>query len=129
MIEWKVTSRANYDTVDFPGVFTDLEKEPSQTIPNQALSLQDLVNRFTISSEWPKIPIEAQFDNEQTLDLPEIGKFSKMELEEYKLSVKEHIEDTKEELAELKANNAKAIAHQKAIAEIKPTEQSEENTE
>lgn len=89
--------------------------QPSQTIPNQTMSLQDLVNRFTISSEWPKTPLDAQFDNEDTLDLPDISKMDKMEQEEYKISIQKFIDDTKEEISEQQLEALAAKKHQDEV--------------
>lgn len=101
---------------------TDSEPEKgggySQTIPNQAMSLQEMINRFTISSEWPK-PIPEQFDNEQTTHLPDISKLDKIEIQQLANENAEAIETHKSALRTLQEEEFKRVQEEQTEAKIK----------
>lgn len=84
---------------------------PSLTAPNQSLNIAELVERFTISSSWnPRFPIPDQFDNEQTLDLPELAKLDKIERRDFALQNKVKIAELQNDLVEgQKAEKAKMV--------------------
>jgi hypothetical protein len=90
--------------IDIEGETTNL---PSQTIPDQTKSLQDHVNEFVITSEWPKVPKIDQFDTEDTLNLPDLNKMSEIEKRDFSTKVGENIASTQAELADFKTSREK----------------------
>jgi hypothetical protein len=74
--------------------------EPSQTVPDQTLSLQDLVNRFVVTSNWPKLPDISQFDTEDTLELPDLTKLTEIEKRDFAKQISSHITETQETLSQ-----------------------------
>lgn len=123
-MEYKITNRANFDKDNYPG---EANNEPSQTIPNQSMSLQDLVDKFTITSNWPKVPQSEQFDSEQ--ELPDIQMMSKTEVAELQLNIKQDIVDHQIDLKNIQNRISIQKAKQKIIKDNKSDSKTDDQTE
>lgn len=110
-----IRNRQSYEAV----VHSNPEKGGgiSQTIPNQAISLQELINRFTISSEWPK-PTPEQFDNTGTSHLPDISKLDKIEIQTLANENAAAIEEHKAALQTLQEEEFKRVQEEQTQAKI-----------
>lgn len=97
----------------------DLEKEPSLTIPDQAMSVKELLQRFTRGGEvkvlQPQFQ-EGELENEFELDLNLLDRMERLEL----------LEATKENIAAMQLG-----LQQKAVPkpEIQPEQAESQNNE
>lgn len=102
----ETTNLKSWDNYSFDLKFDgEINTLPSQTLPDQSMSLQDLVNKFTVDSVWPKEPLPEQFDNEETFDLPEYQKMSTIEKTEELFKLKQNIEEQRKNLEQLHFEN------------------------
>lgn len=123
----KVNNRSNYNPKDFPG---EINKKPSMTIPNETMSLNELVNRHTIKSIWDGQTHPGQYDNEDTAGLADITRMDKVEQAQYQKEINSYIIEQEENLKEWKKKIVKGkqdqalwekkIKEQKALENIVP---------
>lgn len=102
---------------------------PSQTIPNQTLSLQDLVNKFTVTSEWPKEPQSEQFDTIDTIELPDVTKMTEIQKLDMAEELRHHIATSQREMQETKVKAKKPKSSKPVIPDIKPEPEQKDDKE
>ncbi len=112
----KVKNWYNFEPSDIRG--EDCSLEPTKTIPNQTMSLKDLISRFVRGQDVVTLEPVYGIDEEgnEVLQLPEIDKMDQMERLEYLENVKDLI---KEEQEELSATQDRIHEAQLAIKEVK----------
>ena len=107
----KITNWRNYDPNDHKGSIND---KPSLTVPNMAMSLKQLLERFTRGQSIPtKTPIYHEDEEGNVIDLPDIGRLNKLDkidlLRETKAATKEH---QKQMIIKKQKRDAKQIKQQ-----------------
>ncbi len=88
----KITTWRNYDPNDHRGSIND---KPSLTVPNMAMSLKTLLERFTRGQSIPtNTPVYHEDEEGNVIDLPDIGRLNKLDridlLKETKAATIEH---------------------------------------
>lgn len=88
----------------------------SETIPNQTLSMAEMVEKYVRGDNIPGLK-NYDYDTEETLDLPEIGKMSTIDRARYLSEVKEDIDHNSAQLKQINAEKAARKANEKLLNE------------
>lgn len=86
----------------------EVNNEPSLTVPDQTLSIRDLLNRY-VRGQSVQV-LQPEYDSDQSEELPDTSNMSKMEKQELLMDVKLGIQKTKKILLD----NQKTIKKQQA---------------
>lgn len=103
----QVANPQNYDFAFHPG---ELNYLPSQTIPDQSLTVKEVIERYTrgIPFEQGKTPLYMDEEDSEEMDLmPDLKKLDLAEIEELREAVRNEIEEHR------KKHNEKVLAARK----------------
>lgn len=102
---------------------------PSLTIPDQALSVLDILQRHTSGRSIPSFNPEYQYDDnievKDTFDLPEINRLSKTDAAYLKEDIKDQITFKQNNINNMRRKRAKKEAKVLAAKQQKPSETSD----
>lgn len=105
-----------YNSQEFP---PDHEKNglPSLTVPNQAMSIQEIMRRFAqgLTVEGERVPV---YNGEE--ELPDLKRMDLVDRQEFAEHVKETITESRKKLKELDEEEKKKQARQLTIEEPDP---------
>lgn len=119
---FKVRTPYNFDPTEEKGEVFNLEEEPSQTIPNQTLSLVELVERHVrgqgVATLTPRFTPD-EFD-----DLPDLEKMDKIDRIELAREVNKKVKEAQRNIA-----NKNKIKEDASKEETKPTDEQKTTTD
>lgn len=95
-------------TRDIPGITSTMV---SETIPNDTMSMAEMVDRFVRGHEIPGLK-NFPFDSDTDIELPDIAMMSKTQVAQFKLDLAENIKETEQDVINLRkkiAVNKQAI--------------------
>lgn len=98
-----VRNHQNYDHITMSDGLTTTQV--SETIPNQTLTMSEMIERYVTHREVPGLK-NFDFDDPTTLNLPELAKMDKLERLQYLQDVNETIESETLELKDIQTKIA-----------------------